>query len=131
MKSTFLRPSNGPPEENFHIKDDLSSLSKFAKESPIETHSGWNRKIWKIRPSAKLKRGRQAFRHQLGLPEKSVCPPRLSKGERQDITKAEIEHYLKVAFELGNSFKAFKNCVTVKVELIAGVPLFTFSDMAL
>ncbi len=88
-----------------HIKDDLSPIFDNLQNNP-ETGDpipGWRRKIWKVRvPSRDLKRGKSGgFRVIYAwTPGQSVVYPLFTyfKGEKEDITKVEIEDLLGKSF---------------------------------
>jgi len=84
------------------IKDDFSPLFKSLQEDPQIGNPipGWNRKVWSIRTSSRdLKRGKSgAFRliYAWIFGEWTLYPLFVYfKGEKEDITKAEIEALLK------------------------------------
>jgi mRNA-degrading endonuclease RelE of RelBE toxin-antitoxin system len=87
------------------IKDDFSTLFQSLQEDPQigDPIPGWNRKVWKIRISSRdLKRGKSgAFRliYAWTSGERILYPLFVYfKGEKEDITKAEIEALLKRLF---------------------------------
>ena len=88
-----------------HIKADFSTLFQNLQEDPQmgDPIPGWNRKVWKIRiSSTDMKRGKSgAFRfiYAWTSGERILCPLFVYfKGEKEDITKAEIEVLLKRLF---------------------------------
>jgi len=102
LPQTFQRCIKFLKKKFPHIKDDLSPLFENLQKNPQigDAIPGWNRKIWKIRASSKdLKRGKSgAFRviYAWTSGERLVYPLFVYfKGERQDVTKAEIEVLLK------------------------------------
>ena len=85
-----------------HVKDDLSLLFENLQRHPQigDPISGWNRKIWKVRVASKdLKRGKSgAFRviYAWTSGESVVYPLFIYfKGEKADVTRAEIDTLLK------------------------------------
>jgi len=88
-----------------HIKDDLSPLFQNLQNNPEagDPIPGWHRKIWKVRVSSRdLKRGKSGgfrviYAWTAGQP---ILYPLFIyfKGEKEDITKAEIEDLLKKLF---------------------------------
>ena len=87
------------------IKDDLLILFQDLQKDPQigDAIPGWNRKVWKIRiPSRDLKRGKSgAFRviYAWASGDRILYPLFVYfKGEKEDITKAEIEGLLKKLF---------------------------------
>jgi mRNA-degrading endonuclease RelE of RelBE toxin-antitoxin system len=92
-----------------HIKDDLSLLFQNLKNNPEigDPIPGWHRKIWKVRVSSRdLKRGKSgAFRviYAWTAGQPILYPLFIYfKGEKEDITKEEIENLLRKLFlELG------------------------------
>jgi mRNA-degrading endonuclease RelE of RelBE toxin-antitoxin system len=85
-----------------HIKDDLSSLFQQLQNNPEagDPIPGWHRTIWKVRVSSTdLKKGKSGgFRviYFWSVGEATLYPLFVYfKGEKEDITKAEIETLLK------------------------------------
>ena len=102
LPQTFQRCIKFLKKKFPHIKNDLFSLfQNLQKDSELgDSIPGWNRKIWKIRASSKdLRRGKSgAFRviYAWTSGERVVYPLFVYfKGEKQDVTKAEIEALLK------------------------------------
>ena len=105
LPQTFQRCIKHLKKKFPHIKDDLSILFQSLQEDPQigEPIPGWNRKIWKIRVSSRdLKRGKSgAFRviYAWTSREQILYPLFVYfKGEKEDITKAEIETLLRKLF---------------------------------
>jgi len=102
LPQTFQRCIKSLKKKFLHIKDDLFPLFQNLQKNPQigDSIPGWSHKIWKIRASSKdLKRGKSgAFRviYAWTSGEQVVYPLFVYfKGERQDITKAEVEALLK------------------------------------
>jgi len=92
-------------EEVPPIKDDFSPLFQNLQRDPQigDPIPGWNRKVWKIRVSSRdLKRGKSgAFRgiYAWTSGERILYPLFIYfKGEKEDISKTEIEALLKKLF---------------------------------
>ena len=111
LPQTFQRCIKQLKKKFPRIKDDLSPLFQNLQEDPQmgDPIPGWNRKVWKIRVSSRdLKRGKSgAFRViYLWTSWERILYPLFVyfKGEKEDISKAEIEALLKKLFlELAQS----------------------------
>jgi mRNA-degrading endonuclease RelE of RelBE toxin-antitoxin system len=102
LPQTFQRCIKHLKKKFPHLKDDLIYLFQNLKKDPGlgDPIPGWNRKIWKMRASSRdLKRGKSgAFRviYAWTSGERVIYPLFVYfKGEKQDVTKAEIEVLLK------------------------------------
>ena len=102
LPQTFQRCIKSLKKKFPHIKDDLFPLFQNLQKNPKigDSIPGWNRKIWKLRASSKdLKRGKSGgFRviYAWTSGERVVYPLFVYfKGERQDVTRSEIEGLLK------------------------------------
>jgi len=98
LPQTFQRCIKHLKKKFPHIKDDLSTLFQSLQKDPQigDPIPGWNRKVWKIRMSGRdLKRGKSgAFRviYAWTSGERFLYPLFVYfKGEKEEITKAEIE----------------------------------------
>jgi len=102
LPQTFQRCIKRLKKKFPRIKDDFSPLFESLQENPQigDPIPGWNRKVWKIRISSRdLKRGKSgAFRviYAWTSGERILYPLFVYfKGEKEDVTKAEIEALLK------------------------------------
>ena len=105
LPQTFQRCIKHLKKKFPHIKDDLLPLFQSLQKDPRigDSIPGWNRKMWKIRASSRdLKRGKSgAFRliYAWTSGEPIFYPLFVYfKGEKAEITKAEIEALLKKLF---------------------------------
>ena len=102
LPQTFQRCIKSLKKKFPHLKDDLSPLFQNLQNNPEigDPIPGWHRKIWKARVSSRdLKRGKSGgfrviYAWTQGQP---IVYPLFAyfKGEKEDITKAEIEVLLK------------------------------------
>ena len=105
LPQTFQRCIKSLKKKFPRIKDDLSPLFQNLQDNseignPIP---GWHCKVWKIRVSSRdLKRGKSGgFRVvYVWTPGQPILYPLFIyfKGEKEDITKAEIEDLLRKLF---------------------------------
>ena len=105
LPQTFQRCIKSLKKKFPHIKDDLSPLFQNLQDNPEigDPIPGWHRKVWKTRVSSRdLKRGKSgAFRVIYAwTPGQPILYPLFIyfKGEKEDITKAEIEDLLRKLF---------------------------------
>lgn len=111
LPQTFQRCIKSLRKKFPHIKDDLSPLFQSLQNNPQtgDPIPGWARKIWKVRVSSRdLKRGKSGgFRVVYAWTAGQLILYPLFiyfKGEKEDITKEEIENLLrKLLIELNPS----------------------------
>ena len=102
LPQTFQRRIKSLKKKFPHLKGDLSPLFQNLQNNPEigDPIPGWHRKIWKARVSSRdLKRGKSGgFRVIYAWTQgQLIVYPLFAyfKGEKEDITKAEIEVLLK------------------------------------
>jgi len=105
LPQTFQRCIKSLKKKFHHIKDDLSPLFQNLQNDPQigDPIPGWHRKIWKVRVSSRdLKRGKSgAYRviYAWTAEQPTLYPLFIYfKGEKEDVTKEEIEDLLRKLF---------------------------------